>query len=56
MMTTAALEVFQLGPFVRPTLSILELTDCTTVKPAGVLDDIIVSVDSWEYPIEFMVV
>ena len=26
------------------------------VKPVGVLDDIIVSVASWEYPINFMVV
>ena len=26
------------------------------IKPIGVLDDIIVSVASWEYPIDFMVV
>ena len=42
--------------FLRPTLSILEVTDHTMVKPVGVLDDIIVSVASWEYPIDFMVI
>ena len=56
MMTTASLEVLQLGQFLLPTPSILELADSTTVKPAGVLDDIIVSVASWEYPFEFKVV
>ena len=44
MMTTAVLEVLQVGQFLRPTPSILELADRTTVKSAGVLDDIIVSV------------
>ena len=46
MMTTIVLEVLQLGQFLRPTPSILELVDRTTVKPVGVLDDIILSVDS----------
>ena len=54
--TTAVLEVLQLGQFLRPTPSILELADCTTVRPARVLDDIIVSVASWEYPVDFMVI
>ena len=49
MMTTAVLEFLQLGQFLLPTPSILELTDCTTVKPARVLDVIVVSVASWEY-------
>ena len=35
MMTTILLEVLQLGKFLLPTPSILELADCTTVKPAG---------------------
>ena len=56
MMTTAVLEVLQLGQSLRPTPSILELADRTTVKPTGVLDDIIVLVASWEYPVDFMVV
>ena len=56
MMTTAVLEVLQLGQFLRPTPSILELADHTTVKPVGVLDDIVVSLASWEYPANFMIV
>ena len=42
MMTTIVLEILQLGQFLRPTPSILELADRIMVKPAGVLDDIIV--------------
>ena len=34
----------------------MELVDRTTIKPVGVLDDIIVLVASWEHPIEFMVI
>ena len=56
MMTTTFLEFLQLGQFLQPTPSILELADRTMVKPIGVLDDIIVSVASWEYPIDFMVI
>ena len=44
MMTTVVLEFLQLGQFLRPTPSILELADYTTVKHVGVLDDIVISV------------
>ena len=56
MMTTTVLEVLQLGQFLWPTPSILELVDHTMVKPTRVLDDIFVSVASWEYPVNFMVI
>ena len=56
MMTTIVLGVLQLGQFLRPTPSIVELVDRTMVKPNGVMDDIIVSVASWEYPVNFMVI
>ena len=56
MMTTVVSEVLQLGHFLRPTPSILELEDHTMVNPAGVLDDIVVSMASWEYLVDFMVV
>ena len=54
MMTTAVLEVLHLGQFLRSPPSILELANRTTVKPVGVLYDIVVSVASWKYPIDFM--
>ena len=34
----------------HPTPTILELADRSTIKPKGILDELIVSVDSWEYP------
>ena len=39
----------------RPTPTILELADRSTIKPEGILDDLIISVDSWEYPDDFLV-
>jgi hypothetical protein len=42
-------------PNLHPTPTILELADRSKIKPEGVLDDVIVSLDSWEYPIDFMV-
>ena len=56
MMTITVLEFLQLGQFLWPTPSILELEECMMVKPVGVLDDIVVLVASWEYPVNFMVV
>ena len=39
----------------RFTPSILELADRSTVKPVGALDDITVTVASWEYLVDFLV-
>ena len=39
----------------KPTPTILELADRSTIKPEGILDDLIISVDSWEYPTNFLV-
>ena len=39
----------------RPTPTILELADRSTIKPEGNLDDLIISVDSWEYLDDFLV-
>ena len=40
---------------IRPTPTILELADRSNVKLEGVEDDVIVFIDSWEYPIEFII-
>ena len=40
---------------IRPTPTILELTDRSKVKPEGVVDDVIVSIDSWEFPVDFII-
>ena len=39
----------------RPTTTILELADRSKVVPEGILEYIIVSLDSWEYPVDFLV-
>ena len=39
----------------RPTTTILELADRSKITPGGILEDIIVSLDSSEYPVDFIV-
>ena len=39
-----------------PTTTLLELADRSVVKPEGTLQDVMVSVDSWEYPANFLVI
>ena len=53
-MTITTLEELQLKPLLRPTPTILELADKTKVIPEKILDDIIVTLESWEYPVEFL--
>jgi hypothetical protein len=38
----------------RHTLIVLQLVDISIVSPKGVLDDVMVSIDSWEYPNNFI--
>ena len=40
---------------IRSTSTVLELADRSKVVPKGILEDIIVSLDSWEYPVEFFI-
>ena len=39
----------------RTTTTILELEDRSTIKPEGILNDLVISVDSWEYHVDFLV-
>jgi len=41
---------------VEPTSTLLELADRSVVRPEGTLYDVMVSVDSWEYPIDFLII
>jgi len=45
MMTTLTMEMLQF-PNLRPSPTVLELADRSKVKLAGVLEDVIVSIDS----------
>ena len=39
----------------KQTPMVLELADRSTIRPKGILDDLVVSIDSWEYLMEFLV-
>ena len=39
-----------------PTMTLLELANQSVVKPEGTLQDVMVSVDSWEYPTDFLII
>ena len=39
----------------RPTPTILELEDRSTIKPEGILYDLVILVDYWEYLADFLV-
>jgi hypothetical protein len=56
VMTATTLEQLQLQPLLWPTPTILELADKTRVIPEGILDDFMVTLASWEYPIDFLVI
>jgi hypothetical protein len=56
VITTTTLEQLQLQPLLRSTPTILKLEDKTRVIPEGILDDIMVTLASWEYPIDFLVI
>ena len=40
----------------KPTQTILELEDRSKLKPKGIMEDIMVSLVSWEYPTNFMII
>ena len=40
---------------IRPPPTIQELADRSKVKPEGIVDDVIVSIDLWEYPVDFII-
>jgi hypothetical protein len=52
------LETSQLLQYKNETIdtpTILELANRSTIKPEGVIEDLIMSVESWNYPVDFMV-
>ena len=40
---------------IRPTPTVLKLADKSKIKLEGMLDDVVISLDSWEYPTDFIV-
>ena len=55
IMTVTIMEGLQLENL-KPTPIMLELANRSNVKPIGVLDDVIVTLASWGFPVDFMVI
>ena len=54
IITAETMDKLGLGN-IKPTPTILELEDRSTIKPVGKLEDVIISVDSWYYPVDLLV-
>eukprot|EP00253_Pinus_taeda_P008492 PITA_08492 len=54
VMTLETMKALQLNDL-QTTSTVLELADRSKVVPEGIIEDIIVSLDSWEYPIVFLI-
>eukprot|EP00253_Pinus_taeda_P011966 PITA_11966 len=48
-------QLLQLKHLIREIPAILELADRSTIKPEGVIEDLVISVESWNYPADFVV-
>ena len=56
----AAINILKIGTCeklgisaLEPTATLLELADRSIIRPEGILQDILVSMESWEYPANF---
>jgi hypothetical protein len=55
IMTLETSQLLQLQNETRDTPTIQELANRSTIKPEGVIEDLISSVESWNYPADFVV-
>eukprot|EP00253_Pinus_taeda_P014676 PITA_14676 len=55
VMTRDTMLKLNLQSSLRKTSTVLQLADRSTVTPEGIVEDALVSVDSWEYPADFLV-
>lgn len=55
VMTRDTMLKLNLQGSLRKTSTVLQLADRSTVTPEGIVEDVLVSVDSWEYPADFLV-
>ena len=54
IITSETMNTLGLGN-IKPTPTILELADRSTIKPVRKLEDVIISVDSWHYPVDLLI-
>lgn len=54
VMTKDTMQLLQLANL-RPTQTVLQLVDRFIVKPKGVIEDLFIALDSWDYLVDFIV-
>ena len=55
VMTKDMMLKLNLQGSLRKITTVLQLADRSTVTPEGIVEDVMVSIDSWEYPTDFLV-
>eukprot|EP00253_Pinus_taeda_P023003 PITA_23003 len=55
VMTKDTMLKLNLQGSLRKTTIVLQLADCSIVTLEGIVEDVMVSIDSWEYPTDFLV-
>jgi len=55
IMTKETMLKLNLQGTLRKTTIVLQLADRSTVTPEGIVEDVMVTIDSWEYPTDFLV-
>ena len=54
-MTKETIVKLNLQGTLRKTTTVLQLVDRSKVSPEGIVEDVMVAIDSWEYPTDFLV-
>jgi len=55
VMTKDTMLKLNLQSSLRKISVVLQLANCSTMTPEGIMEDAMVSIDSWEYPVDFLV-
>ena len=55
IMTKETMLKLNLQGTLRKTTTIMQLADQSTVTPEGIVEDVMFTIDSWEYPTYFLV-
>jgi hypothetical protein len=55
IMNVEVMQILNLQNLMRQTPTILQMADILVVKPEGILEDIVVKIDSWEYLEDFII-
>lgn len=54
-MTVEIMRNLNLQNVMRKTPTLLQMVDTSSVKPEGIIEDSIITIDSWEHPADFLI-